>query len=205
MEVSDQVLAEVSGFLEGRSHQFGKRFDSICSSFGEALREAGWIDKDGKIHDWDDYAGKLIRSREVDRLRHRKSLGTPSELPRKSLGTPSLQYPTVPNPTVPKKETKKDIVLPEWIKKETWDAFLEMRKAKKAPPTLRATELIIKELEKFKAAGDDANEVLNRSIRNSWKDVFPLGNSLEKVREIKGPGDDPDKYIKGKYGHLVQR
>ena len=194
-------MAEVSGFLEGRSHQFGKRFDSICSSFGEALREAGWIDKDGKIHDWDDYAGKLIRSREVDRLRHRKSLGTPSELPRKSLGTPSLQYPTVT-----KKERKKDIVLPEWIKKETWDAFLEMRKAKKASPTLRAMELIIKELEKIKAAGDDANEVLNRSIRNSWKDVFPLGNSLEKAQEIKGKGkDDPDKYIKGKYGHTVQR
>ena len=70
---------------------------------------------------------------------------------------------------------KKDVYeIPGWLNKETWDAFLEMRKAKKAIPTDRAKALLIKELEKLKTAGDDPNEVLNQSIMNSWKGVFSL-------------------------------
>jgi len=65
-------------------------------------------------------------------------------------------------------------ILPEWLNKETWDAFVEMRRGKKSLPTERAKSLLIKELERLKLAGDDPNAVLDRSIMNSWKGVFPL-------------------------------
>lgn len=73
------------------------------------------------------------------------------------------------------KVLKKDIyILPEWIDKETWEAFLEMRKKKRATPTEHAKVLLIKKLEEFRDAGDDPNEVLKRSIMNGWTGIFPL-------------------------------
>lgn len=64
--------------------------------------------------------------------------------------------------------------LPEWIDVETWNEFLLMRKKAKAVPTDKARELLINDLDKFRAAGDDPNEVINQSIKNGWKGLFPL-------------------------------
>ena len=65
-------------------------------------------------------------------------------------------------------------ILPDFIDKETWDAFLETRKKKRAVPTEHAKVLLIKKLEEFRDAGDDPNEVLKRSIMNGWTGIFPL-------------------------------
>jgi len=73
------------------------------------------------------------------------------------------------------KVLKKDIyIVPSWIDKDTWEAFLEMRKKKRAVPTELAKELIIKELEKLKREGNDPNEVLNQSIMRNYTGVFPV-------------------------------
>ncbi|MBA7570100.1 hypothetical protein ES708_11847 [subsurface metagenome] len=78
------------------------------------------------------------------------------------------------NPPSPPKERLKKDILPEWIEKETWEAFLEMRKKKRAIPTEKAKQLLIKELEKLKREGHDPNEVLNQSIMRNYTGVFPL-------------------------------
>jgi hypothetical protein len=65
-------------------------------------------------------------------------------------------------------------ILPDWINNDVWNDFLEVRKKLKAIPTLKAKQLLIKDLENFKAAGDDPSEVLNQSIKNSWKGLFAL-------------------------------
>ena len=49
-----------------------------------------------------------------------------------------------------------------------------MRKKIKKEPTEKAIDLIIKALEKIKDGGDDPNQVLEKSIINNWRDVFPL-------------------------------
>lgn len=70
------------------------------------------------------------------------------------------------------KRTKETIfILPEKIKKETWDAYLEMRKAIKKPATEHAKKLIIN---KLLSMTDDPNAVLEQSIANSYQGVFPL-------------------------------
>lgn len=97
----------------------------------------------------------------------------------------------------------KNINMPEWINKETWDSFLEMRKKQKAVPTLHAIDLLFRELTKLKDNGNDPNEVLNQSIMNNWKGVFPLKNNggssngtnkerLGKVRSEASQYTDPE-------------
>ncbi len=108
--VSDETLADVSGFLDGRSHRFGVRFTSVCSLFANALRSTGWIDTDSKLHDWYDYAGKLIQAREKDRERHRKSIGTPSELLWNSIATVPNRTQPYPTPLSPPTSKNKQVI-----------------------------------------------------------------------------------------------
>ena len=96
------------------------------------------------------------------------------------------------------KET--ETILPDWINKNIWDSFLEMRKGLRAIPTENAKALLIKELEKLKLAGDDPNEVLNQSIMNNYKGVFPLKKGGKPYQ-----GDTKDRYENQKYGHMVKK
>ncbi|MDZ4230259.1 MAG: DUF4373 domain-containing protein [Dehalococcoidales bacterium] len=84
-----------------------------------------------------------------------------------------------------KKPAALPYVLPDWIDKDTWAAFVEVRKAKKAANTTYALQLIIKELALLKEQGDDPIKVLNQSISNSWKGVFAL-----KDKDAKSPKKD---------------
>lgn len=51
--------------------------------FAEALKTAGFIDPDGKLHDWDEYTGRLIskreQQREAARIRKQRSREQPRE------------------------------------------------------------------------------------------------------------------------------
>jgi hypothetical protein len=63
-------------------------------------------------------------------------------------------------------------VLPEWIPEDTWLAYCAVRKGKKAKNEPHALGLIVKDLEKFRAAGHDPVEILNNSIKSAWVGVF---------------------------------
>ena len=65
-------------------------------------------------------------------------------------------------------------VLPDFIPSGPWEDFLEMRKKGRSSPTPRAQELLARALEKLMVEGHDPAEVLNQSIQNSWKGVFPI-------------------------------
>ncbi|MDD2657774.1 MAG: hypothetical protein PHD04_03915 [Candidatus Pacebacteria bacterium] len=82
-----------------------------------------------------------------------------------------------PKPIIKEKKEKKknEFFLPDWIPIETWQAYLAVRVKKKAPQTPYAFDLVIKELEKIKKTyGHDPIEVLNKSIKGGWTDVYPL-------------------------------
>lgn len=105
--VSDKTIARVCYFPEKKA---GKLM--------EALHKHGWLDLDGDhyvIHDWNDYAGKLMERRKKDRERKNNSKSSPREFRRNSAGNPAdaprnssatVPYHTVPNSTVP--DTKSD-------------------------------------------------------------------------------------------------
>jgi hypothetical protein len=68
--------------------------------FIEALKTAGFVDEDLHLHDWDDYAGKLITRRKAntERVReHRNALRNTNV----TVTSPLRNGATVPNSTVP--------------------------------------------------------------------------------------------------------
>lgn len=94
---------DLSG-LEPAEISAGADFGGDAELFCQALRQSGWVDADGKIHDWMEYAGKLIEAREKDKKRkadrreadkQNVSGGNPADGGR----TADVQYSTVPNQT----------------------------------------------------------------------------------------------------------
>lgn len=82
------------------------------------------------------------------------------------------------------KATEVAFVVPDWIPKETWDEFLEMRKRIKKPPTNYAKKLLVAKLDKFRSVGQDVKQVLEKSITSGWQDVFEIKASpVDIVRQ----------------------
>jgi hypothetical protein len=62
--------------------------------------------------------------------------------------------------------------LPPFIKAESWNGFVEMRKRIKKPLTPRATDMLIKKLKTFHDERIDVNDCLDRSTFKNWTDVY---------------------------------
>lgn len=80
--------------------------------------------------------------------------------------------------------------LPAWLDVDTWEAFVEMRKAKgkRAPFTEKARQMLLKKLQTFRAQGYDANACLEESVMNGWSGVFPP--KLSTANQKTAPGHD---------------
>ena len=63
--------------------------------------------------------------------------------------------------------------LPDWLPKESWAGYVEMRRKIKKPMTDRAAQLRINDLEKFKDTGQDVAAILDQSTASSWTDLYP--------------------------------
>ena len=78
--------------------------------------------------------------------------------------------------------------LPDWVPAEAWGHYEEMRTKCRAPLTERAAELAIRALYKMRSNGEDVEKVLEQSVLNGWKGVFPVkpnSNSvIDKNREV---------------------
>ena len=70
------------------------------------------------------------------------------------------------------KNRASDFDLPDWIPKDSWFGYEEMRKAKKKQMTPRARELIVRKLDDFRQRGFDIKDILETSTRNGWTDVY---------------------------------
>ncbi len=124
-----------------------------------------------------------------------------SNLPKGEVSTYHNSKSVTPELASPKerlkKVLKKDIyIIPEWINKDTWEAFLEMRKKKRAIPTDRAIELLIMDLEKLKKEGNDPNEVLNQSIMRNYTGVFPVKEGSHGTHKRDSQPPDNRQYTK---------
>lgn len=76
---------------------------------------------------------------------------------------------------------------PDWVPADAWESFVEMRRSMGAKGKLtdRAAKLLVNELEKLRAQGHEPGEVLQQSVMNNWRGVFPLkGKSASRVRPV---------------------
>ena len=97
-----------------------------------------------------------------------------------------------PNPPLKKTKNRGNgnaCVLPEWVPKEEWEAFVEMR-LRKGTLTNYAKKLIADKLAKLQSMGHDPGDVLRQSVERGWKGVFPVKPEDKPY--------DPDSWIKKK-------
>lgn len=70
--------------------------------------------------------------------------------------------------------------LPGNLKPETWDDFRASRKALKAKMTDRAEKLLLRQLTELAAKGEDAEKIVEQSIANGWRGIFPVKGQNER-------------------------
>jgi DNA-binding transcriptional ArsR family regulator len=68
----------------------------------------------------------------------------------------------------------KEVTVPDWMDRSLWQQFLEHRRFIKAPMTEVAKRRAITTLAKLRDEGHEPEAVLNQSIVNGWKGVFPV-------------------------------
>jgi hypothetical protein len=185
----------------------------------DELVDAGLIDRaDGKLtmHDWDEWQPEWDSSTERTReYRNRKRVG---DHPKTS---PSIVTENGSDVTVTSRDghcdapdtdtdtdTEKNTPLkpprggrvpafdpPEWVPRDLWDAWIEGRKKK---PTVKALELAVKHLEKFRQSGCDPREVLERAIVGGWSGLFEVKGARA------GNGAAPKAQVVEYYDHEAE-
>ena len=190
-----------------------------CELLQKAMVSCGWLDVTDEglvIHDWKDYVGRLLELRESNRKRqeaHRLRLKSPENRNCDITVTSRLRHrATGPNRTQPDR-TQPD---PTLISIDSKGIDKEIDKEK---TTFGEMENITLSPSEYKKLVDRFGEV----IANNWVEVLSAAKASkgyktksdyatiltwERREREKDTGDnnaDPDKYIKGKYGHMVQR
>lgn len=138
-----------------------------------ALKNAGWVDSDGKLHDWEEYACLLMeqednrkaKTRErVQRYREKKKASESEACNGDSNVTDtSCNAPTIPDITIPnitnnnsfylseRKEEKKERDNSAWFNAETWVKLAKMAKELDQPDQM---QVYIKKAAEFGAIID---------------------------------------------------
>ena len=181
----DWLVEALVIFREDCHYQFNKDFDQwrVSRATGYTKQKLTELVRLNLNH-----TKQKLTEKGRDNLRNTEE--TPYGKRKKS--TPALASPK----EKVKKVLNKDIyIVPEWIDKKTWEAFLEMRRKKRAVPTERAKELLVKELEKLKSEGNDPKEVLNQSIMRNYTGVFPVKEASGGTnRRNNRPRGLPERY-----------
>lgn len=62
--------------------------------------------------------------------------------------------------------------LPEWVPKDSWQAWIEVRSKMRAPNTPRALELAVRKLEALRADGYSPQSVLDLAVERGWRALY---------------------------------
>jgi hypothetical protein len=162
--------------------------------FHAALKEVGWIDQNGQLHDWMDYAGKLVEQRKVDRERKRLSRGHPPDIHRKS----GVDNPTQPDPTQPDQKQARPraaeapVVIPEDLlasEPEIRDWLEYKRQRKQGYKPGKGLEALWRAFRMIRQ--DRRRAAVDHSMANNWSGLFePKGGRDEKAHNgFRGDGN----------------
>jgi len=87
---------------------------------------------------------------------------------------------------------------PEWWPHDAWQDFLIMRNRERHPLTRRAIELCIAKLTKLRDEGQDVRQVLEQSVMNSYRGLFPVnGDRKAKPAKAEYPAGFFDDQVSG--------
>lgn len=104
---------------------------------------------------------------ETGKQGNRETNNSGADAPEGNAATPQGLFPT--ECPIPGKA-----LIPDWIPAEQWAGYVEMRRKIRAPLTPRAIKLTIDKLVAMRADGEDVGAVLDQSIQQSYRGVFPV-------------------------------
>lgn len=122
--------------------------------------------------------------------------GTPSDIGRGPLPKPEPEpvIEPVKERSVKPTSARASVQLPDWIPRDPWDGFVEMRRQMKKPLGSRAIELTIRKLGELRIAGHAPGDVLDQSVERGWQGVFPIkemtNGSASIGRDRSSPGSN---------------
>lgn len=70
--------------------------------------------------------------------------------------------------------TQVDVPLPDWIDCDLWDKWMILRGKKGKAITATGALLVIDKLAKYRADGQDVDEIIRQSLREGWQGFFPV-------------------------------
>jgi hypothetical protein len=86
-------------------------------------------------------------------------------------------------------------MLPEWIDKEAWQGYVEMRRLKKKPMTKQAIVRTVNTLQQLYQEGQDITLVLNQSEDQGYTGVFPVSDNYYRMRGMEPPNKKPNAIV----------
>lgn len=102
-------------------------------------------------------------------------------------GTSEEEPDGSPSQPAPKHTRKADWPeIPDWVPVEPWNAFVQMRKDKRAPLTARAVKLTLRDLEKWMHTGQDPGAILDKSTQHCWTGIFELKDDRRGTGNFSG-------------------
>jgi hypothetical protein len=171
------------------------------TGFAEQMTFVGWLDQKGHLltlPNFDYHNGETAKKRALGKNRQEKRRSNDESNANSNASSVTKALPEKRREEKSIKENKEDatsvaFVLPDWIEKETWDAFVQMRKRIGKPPTDYALKLIVDKLVRFKTNGQDIKQVLEKSITSSWQDVFEIKENPADIGRLTVPSkNEPD-------------
>ena len=179
-----KYLAE-SGRLTGYSAQ---EIETAVGWWGEkeraveAMLRVGFLEidleKNFQVHDWLEHAGHLAAFRERAKMaaKERWKIYASSNASSNARDGPKQSLLRLGKV---KKSFEDKTELPKIVEKSLWEEFRKMRQRIRKPMTAHAEELLLKDLVKLEAAGQDATAVIEQSIKHSWQGLFPVKMNLD--------------------------
>lgn len=204
---SKLIYGEITALANEKGYCWASN-DYFSSLYGVSKKTISlWI-KDLKDHGYIDV--KLIYKEGSKQIVNRylqicnegthKNVNTP---PPKNVKENNTLFNNTSNTTLDnkkkKKETEFDVIIQSYSGNEeirnTIYEFLKMRKAIKAPMTSNALKLMLNKLDRLATTEQQRISILEQSIMNSWKTVYPLkgdnnyrnqsqGNSMDNLKAL---------------------
>lgn len=165
----------------------GAEWEDDPKTFVDALVECGWVDRDGEnlsVHDWDEYAGRLIDRRKANAERKRQSRARHADIPDPSEGVTGLPNLTKPNKTKPNQKATPSPAPQDDSFENFWNCYPSRRGSKGSKKNARAVwdrltpekrEQAVSSLPLYEATANGYAKDAERYLRGEvWEGLEPV-------------------------------
>ena len=185
-------------------------WDGDPAEFVAALERAGFLDKAGTLHDWYDYAGKLIERREKnrERMRQARNADTENTCRARAGHVQGTCGATVPNPTIPNhqggvggnEQPVENVALPvenpneckhskEGPQSKASESTVSQPKRQADPAQIKSPKCV-----RYQAVWDRCLEIARPADKDAIRDI--VGDEIMRLLDAERGAKNPDAYLR---------